>query len=135
MILVSGATGNSGQSIVKETLSRGAPVRVLVRDTAKAAVQLGDEVEIARGGHAGLLTAGERGSRREKKRIGEIDAAARSMKSTAYMWPSYQNANTVAQPAAVYRCYSSLAPLRPPHFRRFLPCRCCLSRYRPCLCS
>ena len=49
MILISGATGTSGQQIVQETLTRGAPIRVLVRDTAKAAVQLGDEVEIARG--------------------------------------------------------------------------------------
>jgi uncharacterized protein YbjT (DUF2867 family) len=49
MILITGATGTSGVPIVKALLDRGERVRVLVRDVAKAATVLGDEVEIARG--------------------------------------------------------------------------------------
>ena len=49
MILITGGTGNSGQPIVKALLDRGERLRVLARDPAKAAVELGDEVEIARG--------------------------------------------------------------------------------------
>jgi uncharacterized protein YbjT (DUF2867 family) len=49
MILITGGTGNSGRAIVKALLDRAERLRVLARDPAKAAVQLGDEVEIARG--------------------------------------------------------------------------------------
>src|SRR2546423_1889470 len=49
MILITGGTGNSGQPIVKALLDRGERLRALARDPAKAAVELGDEVEIARG--------------------------------------------------------------------------------------
>jgi uncharacterized protein YbjT (DUF2867 family) len=36
MILVTGATGNSGQAVVKKLTRQGVPVRALVRDEAKA---------------------------------------------------------------------------------------------------
>ncbi len=49
MILITGATGTSGVPIVKALLSRAERVRVLVRDVAKAATVLGDEVEITHG--------------------------------------------------------------------------------------
>ena len=49
MILVTGGTGTSGQPIVKALLDRGQRIRVLARDPAKAAVNLGDDVDIARG--------------------------------------------------------------------------------------
>jgi len=49
MILITGATGNTGPDIVKAVLSRGERVRVLARNPEKAARLLGDEVEIARG--------------------------------------------------------------------------------------
>jgi uncharacterized protein YbjT (DUF2867 family) len=47
MILVTGATGNIGGEVVKQLLAKGAPVRVLARDPAKAA-RLG-AVEIVQG--------------------------------------------------------------------------------------
>lgn len=49
MILLTGATGTSGQPIVQAVLDRGERVRALVRDPVKAAQELGDEVELARG--------------------------------------------------------------------------------------
>src|SRR5262245_53250053 len=49
MILITGGTGKSGQETVKTLLDRGEIPRVLARDPAKAAMLLGDEVEIARG--------------------------------------------------------------------------------------
>ena len=49
MILVTGANGNIGSAVVPDLLDRGAPVRVLVRDTAKAQKAFGDRVEIIEG--------------------------------------------------------------------------------------
>jgi hypothetical protein len=49
MILVTGATGNVGSEVVRLLRERGAPVRAFVRDTAKAAEKLGDDVELAVG--------------------------------------------------------------------------------------
>src|SRR5262245_26038390 len=49
MILITGATGKSGQEIVKALLDHDMIPRVLARDPAKAAMLLGDDVEIARG--------------------------------------------------------------------------------------
>jgi uncharacterized protein YbjT (DUF2867 family) len=46
-ILVTGATGNVGPHVVRELRMRGLPVRALVRDRAKAADLLGDDVELA----------------------------------------------------------------------------------------
>jgi len=49
MILVTGANGNIGSAVVPDLLGRGVPVRVLVRDTAKAQKAFGDRVEIIEG--------------------------------------------------------------------------------------
>src|SRR5689334_2718073 len=49
MILITGATGTCGPEIVRDTLARGAPVRVLARNREKAAQVLGDSVEIVTG--------------------------------------------------------------------------------------
>jgi len=46
-ILVTGATGNVGRNVVEQLVSRGADVRLLVRDTAKADFPAG--VEVAQG--------------------------------------------------------------------------------------
>lgn len=48
MILITGATGNVGNELVKQLLDKGAQVRVLVRDEQKAA-QFGNQVELAVG--------------------------------------------------------------------------------------
>jgi len=49
MILITGATGNTGPEIVKAVLSRGERVRVLARSPEIAVRLLGEDVEIARG--------------------------------------------------------------------------------------
>jgi uncharacterized protein YbjT (DUF2867 family) len=49
MILVIGANGTIGSSLVPDLLDRGASVRVLVRDAAKAQAAFGDRVEILEG--------------------------------------------------------------------------------------
>jgi len=49
MILVTGATGNVGAHVVRELRERGAHVRALVRDPARAAERLGTGVELAVG--------------------------------------------------------------------------------------
>jgi uncharacterized protein YbjT (DUF2867 family) len=46
MILVIGANGNIGSTVVPALLERGQAVRVLVRDAAKARATFGDQVEI-----------------------------------------------------------------------------------------
>ena len=48
MILVTGATGDVGGGVVRRLLAAGEKVRVLARDPAKAAAQLGD-VDVAKG--------------------------------------------------------------------------------------
>jgi uncharacterized protein YbjT (DUF2867 family) len=45
-VLVAGATGQTGQLIVRELLASGYAVRALVRDTAKARQTLGEEVQL-----------------------------------------------------------------------------------------
>ncbi len=49
MILVTGATGTVGVELVKALTSRGERVRVMVRDSEKAASMLGHAVEIVQG--------------------------------------------------------------------------------------
>ena len=48
-VLVAGATGQTGQLIVRELLASGYEVRALVRDTAKARQTLGEKVELVQG--------------------------------------------------------------------------------------
>lgn len=48
-LLVIGATGNVGSWVLRELGERGAPVRAFVRDQARAAAMLGDDVELAIG--------------------------------------------------------------------------------------
>jgi uncharacterized protein YbjT (DUF2867 family) len=48
-VLVTGATGTVGSAVVRELRERGAAVRALVRDPARAAAVLGDDVELAVG--------------------------------------------------------------------------------------
>jgi uncharacterized protein YbjT (DUF2867 family) len=55
MILVTGATGNAGSQVAQALLERGAQVRVLVRDEAKARSLFGDDLEIATGDFAAAL--------------------------------------------------------------------------------
>jgi len=49
LILVAGATGGTGQLIVRDLLEKGYPVRVFVRNSAKAEILFADEVEIVVG--------------------------------------------------------------------------------------
>jgi len=49
MILVTGANGTVGSAVVPALLARGASVRVLVRDAAKATSAFGDGVEVVEG--------------------------------------------------------------------------------------
>jgi uncharacterized protein YbjT (DUF2867 family) len=51
-VLVTGATGNVGSSVVRELRSRGVPVRAFVRDRGKAAGMLGGDVELVTGDFA-----------------------------------------------------------------------------------
>jgi uncharacterized protein YbjT (DUF2867 family) len=48
-VLVTGATGNVGSSLVSELDARGVPARAFVRDPDRAAATLGPEVELAVG--------------------------------------------------------------------------------------
>ena len=48
-VLVAGATGNVGSHVVRELAARGAHVRALVRNPAKASTRLGAGVELVRG--------------------------------------------------------------------------------------
>jgi uncharacterized protein YbjT (DUF2867 family)/predicted ester cyclase len=64
-ILITGATGTTGAEVVRELLRSGRPVRVFVRDAAKARRLFGDAVEVAVGDladtaslHAALAGAG-----------------------------------------------------------------------------
>lgn len=49
MVLVAGATGGTGQLIVKALLEKGYPVRAFVRNATKAQILFADEVEIVVG--------------------------------------------------------------------------------------
>lgn len=48
-VLVAGATGQTGQHVVKQLRLDGYRVRALVRDTAKAKTQLGEDIEYVQG--------------------------------------------------------------------------------------
>ena len=54
-ILVTGATGNVGRNVVDQLVQRGANIRALVRDPAKAKLPAG--VFVAMAGDAVLTTA------------------------------------------------------------------------------
>ncbi len=49
MILVIGATGNIGSEVTRQLVSKGADVRVLARDTAKARAALGPKMQVMEG--------------------------------------------------------------------------------------
>jgi uncharacterized protein YbjT (DUF2867 family) len=49
MILITGATGTVGASLVEQLVAGGHPVRAFVTDIAAAQAKLGDKVELARG--------------------------------------------------------------------------------------
>ncbi len=55
MIVVTGATGNVGRSLVEQLLAAGAPVRALTRDPARAALPAGAAVERAAFGAGEVL--------------------------------------------------------------------------------
>jgi uncharacterized protein YbjT (DUF2867 family) len=56
MILVTGANGNIGSAVVPGLLERAVPVRVLVRDTAKAQNAFGSRVEVVEGDLSDIAT-------------------------------------------------------------------------------
>ncbi len=66
MILVTGATGQTGRHLVAELLRRGAAVRALARDPAAARRILGPDVELAEANldHPGTLDAALKGAER-----------------------------------------------------------------------
>ncbi|MGK2898306.1 MAG: SDR family oxidoreductase [Burkholderiaceae bacterium] len=49
MILMIGATGNIGSKVTEQLVAKGADVRVLARDTAKARAALGPKVQVVQG--------------------------------------------------------------------------------------
>ncbi|WP_258054613.1 SDR family oxidoreductase [Streptomyces sp. Ru71] len=56
MVLVTGATGNVGAQVVQELRGRGVGVRAFVRDLARAAAILGDDIDLAYGDFADVGT-------------------------------------------------------------------------------
>jgi uncharacterized protein YbjT (DUF2867 family) len=58
MILVTGATGNTGSEVVRALHGRGADVRAFVRDPGKARRLFGDDVELAMGDFADESSVG-----------------------------------------------------------------------------
>jgi uncharacterized protein YbjT (DUF2867 family) len=89
MILVTGATGNTGSCVVRALRERGAHVRAFVRDADKAHRLLGDEVDLALGDFADprsgrtaldgvdtLFLSGADDPRRVEWEVGAIDAAS-----------------------------------------------------------
>ncbi len=89
MIVVTGATGNVGSSVVRSLLERGEKVRAFVRDPEKARRMLGEDVELAigdfddarsvaaamNGGKRAFLSSGE-GPDKVRWEKAVIDAAA-----------------------------------------------------------
>lgn len=65
LVLVAGATGGTGQQVVRRSLAEGYRVRVLVRDAGRARALFGDGVEYAAGNvrDPGTLPAAVRGAR------------------------------------------------------------------------
>jgi uncharacterized protein YbjT (DUF2867 family) len=59
MILVPGATGESGAAVVREFVRRGLPVRALVRDRAKVGADVPSDVEVVEGDLAKQETLGD----------------------------------------------------------------------------
>ena len=59
MILVTGATGESGSAVIGEFVRRGLPVRALVRDRAKVGADVPSNVEVVEGDLAKSETLGD----------------------------------------------------------------------------
>lgn len=83
LTLITGATGVAGSEVVRALLAQGRPVRVFVRDAAKARRLFGDAVEVATGDLRGALTgagalvlSGPDDPRRVAWECAAIDAAA-----------------------------------------------------------
>src|SRR5215217_1603688 len=89
MILVTGATGQTGSYVVRSLLARGTSVRVFVRDAERARSLFGDAVDVAPGDFAdppslraaldgadALFLSGADDPRRKMWEIDAIDAAA-----------------------------------------------------------
>ena len=90
MILVTGATGQTGSHVVRSLLARGAAVRVFVRDADRARSLFGDAVDVAPGDFAyppslraalagadALFLSGADDPRRVEWETDAIDAASR----------------------------------------------------------
>ena len=90
MILVTGATGQTGSHVVRSLLARGAAVRVFVRDADRARTLFGDAVDVAPGDFAyppslraalagadALFLSGADDPRRVEWETDAIDAARR----------------------------------------------------------
>lgn len=59
MILVTGATGESGAAVIGEFVRHGLPVRALVRDRAKVGAEVPSNVEVVEGDLAKPETLGD----------------------------------------------------------------------------
>jgi uncharacterized protein YbjT (DUF2867 family) len=98
LVLVAGATGGTGQQVVRELSAAGYRVRALVRDTASARPVLGDTVEYATGDvrQRSTLDASLKGVRYAVVTIG----ATRTDPSNGPEFVDYQGVRNLAEAAA-----------------------------------
>ena len=98
LVLVAGATGRTGQQIVRELNAAGFKVRALVRDPASARAVLGDSVEYATGDvrQRPTLDAALRGVRYAISAIG----ATRKDPANAPEFVDFQGVRNLAEAAA-----------------------------------